>query len=71
MASRIDTDYDFKLEPSLKLEPSVASTVEEDFSGEKLTKCLECQKLFKTKKSLKKHIRSRHEGIKYPCSQCD
>ena len=33
--------------------------------------CPECDSSFTDKSSMKKHIRSQHEGIKYPCNQCD
>ena len=35
------------------------------------TECPECGKVFSTKTNMGKHYRSKHEGIKYPCNQCD
>ena len=89
----VDTDYDIKHEPTLKLEPSVTDTGEEDVVAktrkkrvvekpnnkrqpknkisEKSTMCKECGKMFSSKGTMMVHYRSKHEGIKYPCNQCD
>ena len=40
-------------------------------SGAKSTECPECGKVYTTKGDMRKHYRSKHEGIKYPCNQCD
>ena len=33
--------------------------------------CSNCDKQFTRKSSLERHIKSSHEGIKYPCNKCD
>ena len=40
-------------------------------SDVKSTECPECGKEFNLKNNMLKHYRSVHEGIKYPCNQCD
>ena len=40
-------------------------------SDAKSTECPECGKEFTKKTSMVTHYRSIHEGIKYPCNQCD
>ena len=35
------------------------------------TQCPECQMKFTRSSSLMEHIRIQHEGIRYPCNQCD
>ena len=37
----------------------------------KSIECPECGAVFTQKGSMVKHYRSKHEGIKYPCNQCD
>ena len=37
----------------------------------KSTECPECGKVFSQKSHMVTHYRSKHEGIKYPCNQCD
>ena len=33
--------------------------------------CPDCNKILSTKKRLKVHIQSKHEGMRWPCNQCD
>ena len=33
--------------------------------------CLECGNSYSSKNSMLKHIRSKHEGMKYVCNRCD
>ena len=40
-------------------------------SDAKSTECPECGKVFSHKRDMVRHYRSVHEGIKYPCNQCD
>ena len=40
-------------------------------SDAKSTECPECGKVFTTKRAMMTHYRSKHEGIKYFCHQCD
>ena len=40
-------------------------------SDAKSTECPECGKVFTTKRAMVTHYRSKHEGIKYFCHQCD
>ena len=40
-------------------------------SDAKSTECPECGKEFTLKGDMRRHYRSKHEGIKYPCNQCD
>ena len=35
------------------------------------TKCLKCGVVYCDKGTMLKHYRSKHQGIKYPCNQCD
>ena len=35
------------------------------------TKCPQCDVVFTHRQSMLKHIRYKHEGVRYPCSQCD
>ena len=35
------------------------------------SQCPKCNAVFTQRKSMLKHVRSKHEGVKYPCSQCD
>ena len=37
----------------------------------KTTECPECGKVFARKQAMVTHYRSKHEGIKYSCNQCD
>ena len=37
----------------------------------KLNKCESCQTTFTQRSAMLKHIRAKHEGIKYPCNFCD
>ena len=37
----------------------------------KSTQCPECGAEFTAKSSMVTHYRSKHEGVKYPCNQCD
>ena len=36
-----------------------------------LTKCTQCDLVFTQRHSMLKHVRYKHEGVRYPCSQCD
>ena len=40
-------------------------------NGLKGVKCTECGHRVKSGSSLSQHIRVVHEGMKYPCRQCD
>ena len=40
-------------------------------SDAKSTECPECRKVFSLKANMLQHYRSVHQGIKYPCNQCD
>ena len=40
-------------------------------SDTKTTQCPECPAVFTFKQAMVRHYRSKHEGIKYLCSQCD
>ena len=40
-------------------------------SDTKSTECPECGAVFTQKSNMVTHYRSKHEGIKYPCNQCD
>ena len=33
--------------------------------------CPDCGKILSTKKRLRFHIESKHEGLRWPCNQCD
>ena len=44
---------------------------DEPDSGNQLHKCGECGAGFRRKDSRAKHIRSKHEGVKYSCNQCE
>merc|ERR1712179_416945 len=44
---------------------------DEQGSGKQSYKCEECEVTFKHKKSLIRHMRAFHEGVKYYCDQCD
>ena len=35
------------------------------------TQCQECGAEFTQKRDMERHYRSKHEGVKYPCDQCD
>ena len=37
----------------------------------KSTECPECQAVYSSRRDLQRHYRSKHEGIKYPCNQCN
>ena len=37
----------------------------------KSTKCPECGAVYHDRSTMMRHYRSKHEGIKYPCNQCD
>ena len=37
----------------------------------KSTECPECGVIYFDKSTMKKHYRSKHEGIKYPCNKCE
>jgi len=40
-------------------------------TGTKNVKCTDCGKCYKQRRELNRHIKEKHEGIKYPCDQCD
>ena len=44
--------------------------MDEPDSGNQLHKCGECGAGYKWKNALVKHIKSKHEGVKYSCNQC-
>ena len=71
-------------EPDDKPSPSDPVTQQIEVVEEKITehapkerrkefvhKCVLCQKTYYNGGTLKNHIRSVHEGVKYPCYQCD
>ena len=35
------------------------------------SQCPQCNVVFTHRHNMLKHVRSKHEGVKYPCSQCD
>ena len=35
------------------------------------SKCPQCDVVFAQRQGMLKHVRYKHEGVKYPCSQCD
>jgi hypothetical protein len=45
--------------------------MDEPDSGNQLHKCGECGAGYRWKKDLGKHIRNKHEGVRYPCNQCE
>ena len=45
--------------------------MDEPDSGNQLHKCGECGAGYKWKHALVRHIRSKHEGVRYPCNQCE
>ena len=35
------------------------------------SQCPECNAVFTYRQAMMRHVRTKHEGVKYPCSQCD
>ena len=82
---------DIKLESTLKLQPSMTASVEEDVADEKnktkeskkrkrndrtltsnqSSKCNHCGIVFSQNGSMMRHIQLKHEGVEYPCNQCN
>ena len=40
-------------------------------SSNSSSQCTQCKSVFKHRSNMLKHVRSKHEGVKYPCNQCD
>ena len=51
--------------------PAYSPDMDEPDSGNQLHKCGECGAGYRWKSHLVQHIRSKHEGIKYSCNQCE
>ena len=43
----------------------------EVISGDTKLKCQDCERVFSGRGALWSHIKSKHEGVKYACNQCD
>ena len=71
-------DDDLELSQNRKYSEYFEEDVKEDIVDEKNPhsilvkyKCDICSKSYKSKGTLRRHIQSLHEGIKYPCNQCE
>ena len=69
--SRDDTDSVDESEfasSSVRFEGSQQISVSSDSSQ---WQCPQCNAVFTHRKNMLKHVRYKHEGVRYPCSQCD
>ena len=66
-----ETDEDVK--PKQRLENKIKQRQPRNqiSTDAKSTECPECGAKYFDRSTMMKHYRSRHEGIKYPCNQCD
>ena len=60
-----------KSEPGSECKIRQTKSLNQISSDAKSTECPECGKVFTEKGNMVKHLRSKHEGIKYSCNQCD
>ena len=57
-------------------EPEIGSSASEE-TGQQVsvpsnsTQCPQCDAVFTQRQSMLRHIRYKHEGVKFPCSHCD
>ena len=66
------------VEPRTKTTPTITNqsvnrkvTRKEVVSGDSKFHCQDCEHLFSTRPALWRHIKAKHEGVKYACHQCD
>ena len=58
-------DYD---EDPLQLEPNIRKRIK---NGVTSYPCDKCDYAATTAKNLKRHIESKHDGVRYPCDKCE